>query len=198
MNVELKPCPFCGKEPNFTSATDLKDNFDHGFTIWCGECGIKMEDEYRGDVAGRWNRRFLFDSLEDEKQRIIAEAERLLQTVEQFEVTEPYGYVFQHEETGLKQVVEVQQVEWGFEKNNPRWQRIGPVYLRPQSAAVRDETTAPVHKVALSRNQAAALSDYVTKKYGNQFEPDDWLAYWTDISSFILGQVEAFPPEGSE
>jgi hypothetical protein len=97
-----------------------------------------MEDEYRGDVAGRWNRRFLFDSLEDEKQRIIAEAERLLQTVERFEVTEPYGYVFQHEETGLQQVVDAQHVEWGFEKNNPRWQKICPVFARPQSAAVMD------------------------------------------------------------
>ena len=45
---------------------------------------------------------------------------------------EPYGYAFQHEETGLEQVVDVQQVEWGFEKNNPRWQKIGPVY--PESA----------------------------------------------------------------
>lgn len=42
---------------------------------------------------------------------------------------EPYGYAFQHEETGLQQVVDVQQVEWGFEKNNPRWQKLGPVYL---------------------------------------------------------------------
>jgi hypothetical protein len=30
---------------------------------------------------------------------------------------EPIGYLFQHEETGLTTVVDVQQVEWGFEKN---------------------------------------------------------------------------------
>jgi hypothetical protein len=58
--------------------------------------------------------------------------------LERFEVTEPYGYVFQHGETGLQQVVDAQQAEWGFEKNNPHLQNIGPVYLRPQSAAVRD------------------------------------------------------------
>lgn len=46
-------------------------------------------------------------------------------------MSEPYGYAFQHEETGLQQVVDVQQVEWGFEKNNPRWQKLGPVYLHP-------------------------------------------------------------------
>ncbi len=46
---------------------------------------------------------------------------------------EPIGYLFQHEETGLTQVVEVQQVEWGYEKNNPRWQKISPVYAAPVS-----------------------------------------------------------------
>lgn len=46
-------------------------------------------------------------------------------------MSEPYGYAFQHEETGLQQVVDVQQVEWGFEKNNPRWKKLGPVYFQP-------------------------------------------------------------------
>jgi len=49
-------------------------------------------------------------------------------------VQEPYGYLFQHEETGLTTVVDVQQVEWGFEKNNPRHQKIGPVYTTPPVA----------------------------------------------------------------
>jgi hypothetical protein len=44
-------------------------------------------------------------------------------------VQEPFGYLFQHEETGLTTVVDVQQVEWGFEKNNPRHQKIGSVYI---------------------------------------------------------------------
>ena len=45
---------------------------------------------------------------------------------------EPVAWLFQHEETGLTEFVDVQQVEWGFEKNNPRWQKIYPVYLNPQ------------------------------------------------------------------
>ena len=49
-------------------------------------------------------------------------------------VQEPVGYLFQHEETGLTTVVDVQQVEWGFEKSNPRHQKIGPVYLTPPAA----------------------------------------------------------------
>jgi hypothetical protein len=48
---------------------------------------------------------------------------------------EPIGYLFQHEETGLTMVVDVQQVEWGFEKNNPRHQKIGPVYTTPPNVA---------------------------------------------------------------
>jgi hypothetical protein len=57
-------------------------------------------------------------------------------------VQEPVGYLFQHEETGLTTVVDVQQVEWGFEKNNPRHQKIGPVYtIPPAQPAVPDAIT---------------------------------------------------------
>jgi hypothetical protein len=62
-------------------------------------------------------------------------------------VQEPIGYLFQHEETGLTTVVDVQQVEWGFEKNNPRHQKIGPVYTTPpaQPAPVQKRTNYAVH-----------------------------------------------------
>lgn len=57
---------------------------------------------------------------------------------------EPVAWMFQHEETGLTECVDIQQVEWGFEKNNPRWQKIGPLYTHPQtidkSAAIRIAT----------------------------------------------------------
>jgi hypothetical protein len=45
---------------------------------------------------------------------------------------EPVAWLFQNEETGLTECVDVQQVEWGFEKNNPRWQKIAPLYTAPQ------------------------------------------------------------------
>ena len=44
---------------------------------------------------------------------------------------EPVGYLFQNEETGLTMSVDVQQVEWGFEKKNPRLINCGPLY-RPR------------------------------------------------------------------
>jgi hypothetical protein len=39
---------------------------------------------------------------------------------------------YQHEETGQIGYVDHQQVEWGFEKNNPRHQLISPVYSKIQ------------------------------------------------------------------
>jgi len=46
---------------------------------------------------------------------------------------EPVAWLFQHEETGLTDCIDTQQVEWGFEKNNPRWQKIAPLYTaQPQ------------------------------------------------------------------
>lgn len=44
------------------------------------------------------------------------------------QLPEPDSYCFQHEETGLTEYVDAQQVEWGFEKNNPRWKRVGAAY----------------------------------------------------------------------
>jgi hypothetical protein len=44
---------------------------------------------------------------------------------------EPVAWMFQHEETGRTMCVDAQQVEWGFEKGNPRFQKIGPLYTAP-------------------------------------------------------------------
>ena len=41
---------------------------------------------------------------------------------------EPVAFMFQHEETGGMVFVEAQQIERGFEKNNPRLFKIGPLY----------------------------------------------------------------------
>lgn len=48
------------------------------------------------------------------------------------QLPEPDSYIFQHEETGLTQFVDAQQVQWGFEKNNPRWKRVGSTYTEQQ------------------------------------------------------------------
>ena len=48
----------------------------------------------------------------------------------------PVAWMFQHEETGVISIVDIQQVEWGFEKNNPRLLKIGPLYAIPDTHRV--------------------------------------------------------------
>ena len=44
---------------------------------------------------------------------------------------EPVAWMFQHEETGRTMCVDAQQLEWGFEKGNPRLKKIAPLYTTP-------------------------------------------------------------------
>ena len=44
----------------------------------------------------------------------------------------PDSYLFQHDETGQTMFVDSQQVEWGFEKNNPRLHKIGGAFTEKQ------------------------------------------------------------------
>lgn len=63
--IDLKPCPFCGKSPVERRIVELypadddgpAGEFDAHYTIACDECGIDMSDEYRDVVAEAWNRR---------------------------------------------------------------------------------------------------------------------------------------------
>jgi hypothetical protein len=81
---------------------------------------------------------FIADQSEPARKRKLEEKTMVVPQVE------PYGYAFQHEETGLQQVVDVQQIEWGFEKNNPRWQKLGPVYLHPPQTNLRGDGEAAI------------------------------------------------------
>ncbi|MBV2144197.1 hypothetical protein KUG47_11905 [Falsochrobactrum sp. TDYN1] len=102
---------------------------------------------------------------------------------------EPIGYLFQHEETGLTQVVEVQQVEWGFEKNNPRWQKISPVY------------SAPVSEPFPAREQALELlnkfdpheeaNEYEFRGDGGDYRPSETERLMLeDFAAGLLGRIE--------
>lgn len=97
---------------------------------------MKISDEavQAAVIAMNTNDMVAYDSL---KTRQSADAKRILTSALPFLTgvkQEPIGYLFQHEDTGLTQVIEVQQVELGFEKNNPRWQKISPVYSAPVSS----------------------------------------------------------------
>jgi hypothetical protein len=61
---------------------------------------------------------------------------------------EPVAWLFQHEETGRTMCVDVQQVQWNFEKNNPRLQKIHPLYAAPVDAkAIREAALEEAAKV---------------------------------------------------
>lgn len=55
---------------------------------------------------------------------------------------EPEAFMYQHEETGVIGFVDVQQIEWGFEKNNPRLQVICPLYRAAPDVAALQSTIA--------------------------------------------------------
>lgn len=57
MTDKLIGCPFCGSSPRFTSETDVADDFDHSFSVFCEQCGISITDEYKSGVIENWNRR---------------------------------------------------------------------------------------------------------------------------------------------
>jgi len=57
---------------------------------------------------------------------------------------EPVAWMFQHEETGRIMCVEAQQVEWGFEKGNPRLKKIAPLYTTPPASQRKPLTPAEI------------------------------------------------------
>jgi hypothetical protein len=53
------------------------------------------------------------------------------QAIAELESQEPVAWMFQHDETGRMNFVESQQIEHGWEKGNPRYKKIGPLYTHP-------------------------------------------------------------------
>jgi len=67
---------------------------------------------------------------------------------------ETVAYMYQHEDTGEIGFVDQQQLEWGFEKNNPRLQVIGPLYAAPpaaQSATEMNSVILPDFLIEMSK-----------------------------------------------
>lgn len=76
------------------------------------------------------------------------------------ELPEPDSYLFQHDETGLTQFVDAQQVEWGFQQNNPRLRRIGGAYTADQMRDFADRA----HALRASHGQAPAAENELWRK----------------------------------
>ena len=71
------------------------------------------------------------ENIEKEKKKTDLFVNQMDDAIADAEKQEPVAWLFQNEETGLTECVDTQQVEWGFEKNNPRWQKIAPLYTHP-------------------------------------------------------------------
>jgi hypothetical protein len=90
-------------------------------------------------------------------------AQALRTAISEAEKQEPVAWLFQHEETGLTECVDVQQVERGFEKNNPRWQKIGPFYAAPpQRQPLTDEEITKMWP----RESLVAFARAIERKHG--------------------------------
>jgi len=72
---------------------------------------------------------------------------------------EPVAYLFQHEDTGLTDFIDLQQIEWGFEKNNPRWHKIGPVFTIPPTAQINEQMREALQFV-IDCHESTNGSDY--------------------------------------
>ena len=108
---------------------------------------------------------------------VVAECDMIILS-EQPSTGEPLGWLFQHEETGLTQVVDCQQVEWGFEANNPRWQKIRQVYDHPAPSVflVRDIASLLGASVPDVCNALAELGYEPRRSTNAAISPDEALA----------------------
>uniref|UniRef100_UPI003D487EB2 Lar family restriction alleviation protein n=1 Tax=Escherichia coli TaxID=562 RepID=UPI003D487EB2 len=53
--TDIKPCPFCGKKPDYWEDTHYQDRH----VITCGWCGAEKRSEYGYDSVLRdWNTRY--------------------------------------------------------------------------------------------------------------------------------------------
>jgi hypothetical protein len=147
---------------------------------------LAVEEQY--DALRERYAEGLGESMKACKESFEREAERAkeLITAPSDDADEPVAWMFQHEDTGLIDFVDTQQVEWGFEKNNPRWQKIGPVYLHPPKPA----------ELELEEYDAGLLGYFG----GGDVE------WWQDYIRDLLGrahdhyqsQVSAYPPKPAE
>ena len=107
------------------------------------------------------------------------ERERLLAGVE---MPEPDAYLFQHDETGNTMFVDAQQVAWGFEKANPRLQKISGAHTADQ---LRETVAAAV---AREREACAKVCDDMAF---------DWQKYVTTPSGTITACAAAIRARGN-
>ena len=115
-------------------ALDALNNFDkgnHGMR-WQVPIIKALRSRLANEFNPDWNQ---VEALQESLREHMAEIQRLRAALAQPE-QEPVAWVYQHGDTGLTMCVLVQQVESGFEKNNPSWQKSTPLYTAPPQREV--------------------------------------------------------------
>jgi hypothetical protein len=121
MKQALEALEFFGDEWGFTNKSTLPVRQNAITDLRQAIAEAEKQVSYSGNgTAGRENMTaptgFFFQMPEAEKHEVSQE---------------PVAWMFQHEETGRTMCVDAQQVEWGFEKSNPRLKKIAPLYTTP-------------------------------------------------------------------
>jgi hypothetical protein len=89
---------------------------------------IEMAEKAGFDCYGKhitWDDVICTDELKAFAKLVAAKA------IAELESQEPVAWMFQNDETGRMTFVESQQLERGWEKENQRYKKIGPLYTHP-------------------------------------------------------------------
>lgn len=73
---------------------------------------------------------YLVEGIKVSNRRIAELEQQLAEAKSELEQLTICGWLFQHEDTRLTEIVDNWQVEKGFEWQNPRWKKIHPVYRK--------------------------------------------------------------------
>jgi hypothetical protein len=77
----------------------------------------------------------------------------------------PVAWMYQHKETGTTCFADEQQIEWGFEKNNPRLQRVCALYAIPNAhRIVSAELLERLYSSAFYAEDEALLKAIIVKE----------------------------------
>lgn len=138
-------------------------------------------------------------------------AEAILAERERYAIAEePVGYLFQHDETGSTQIGEL----W-FLQDNPRWFKVGPVYLHPASAEIDrlrqqlaeanetarvyrtdaeqmfKEADALRHQLAEAREKAMAEAATIARSFWGGHKTDPRNQGYDEACAAIAEEIEA-------